>query len=163
MLHWSKSRKILADAALSRSLSMPSSSLKGAVRMQLPVRSFSIKSGPIRRPGAAFPPLYTTRKDHNECNDENVGPPTRPVCGVTVAANSRLSYMLNIILTEVWKRNNDTVCMSTEDMKAEIDRVNATLSNKKIIIGSADVKALYPSLDIPFLSIVFVSAVFPQY
>ena len=56
--------------------------------------------------------------------------------------------MLNIILTEVWKRNNDTVCMSTEDMKAEIDRVNATLSNKKIIIGSADVKALYPSLDI---------------
>ena len=96
------------------------------------------------------PPLYTTRKDHKECNDENVGPPTRPVCGVTVAANSRLSYMLNIILTEVWKRNNDTVCMSTEDMKAEIDRVNATLSNKKIIIGSADVKALYPSLDIPF-------------
>ena len=40
--------------------------------------------------------------------------------------------------------------MSTEDMKAEIDRVNTTLSNKKVIIGSADVKALYPSLDIPF-------------
>ena len=96
------------------------------------------------------PPLYTTRKDHKEYNDEVVGPPTRPVCGVTAAANSRLSYMLNIILTEVWKRNNDTVCMSTEDMKAEIDRVNMTLTNKRVIVGSADVKALYPSLDILF-------------
>ena len=27
------------------------------------------------------PPLYTTRKDHKEYNDEVVGPPTRPVCG----------------------------------------------------------------------------------
>jgi len=39
------------------------------------------------------PPLSTTRKDHQKCNDENVGPPTRPLCGVTVAANSRLLYI----------------------------------------------------------------------
>ena len=95
-------------------------------------------------------PLYTTRKDHKECQDEFVGPPTRPVCGVTTAANSRLSYMLNLILTEVWKRNKDTVCISTEDLKAEIDRVNTEITDKRVIVGSTDVKALYPSLDIPF-------------
>ena len=35
-------------------------------------------------------------------------------------------------------------------MIAEIDRVNSTMPHGDMIIGSADVKALYPSLDINF-------------
>ena len=58
--------------------------------------------------------------------------------------------MPNLILTDVWKRNSNTVCISTEDLKAEIDRVNKENMHKRVIVGSTDVKTLYPSLDIPF-------------
>ena len=46
----------------------------------------------------------------------------------------------------------DTACDSTEDMLAAISESNIKVENtrKDISIGSADVKALYPSLDIPF-------------
>ena len=96
------------------------------------------------------PPLYTCRKDHKEVEDQVIGPPTRPICGVTGSATDRLSYILSSILSEVWKRDTSTVCMSTEELKAEIDKVNMSIGSKEIIIGSMDVKALYPSLDIPF-------------
>ena len=96
------------------------------------------------------PPLYTTRKDHKNYDDEIVGPPTRPICGATSAANGRLSHMLNVVVSEVWKRDTNTICMSTEEMKSEIDNINTSIKNKRVIIGSTDVKALYPSLDIPF-------------
>ena len=44
----------------------------------------------------------------------------------------------------------DTVCLSTEEMVAEIDRVNTRHHESGLVIGSTDVKALYPSLDIDF-------------
>ena len=96
------------------------------------------------------PPLYTTRKDHKQSENNIIGPPTRPICGATTSANSRLSYMLNLIISEVWKRDMDTICMSTEELKSEIDRVNLRTINRKVIVGSTDIVALYPSLDIPF-------------
>ena len=40
--------------------------------------------------------------------------------------------------------------MNTEEMMAEIARVNAEGLSDKVIVGSTDVKALYPSLDIEF-------------
>ena len=59
--------------------------------------------------------------------------------------------MMSIILTEVWKsRENSTICMSTEDMIAEINRTNDNQKDDNLIIGSTDVVALYPSLDIDF-------------
>ena len=57
---------------------------------------------------------------------------------------------MNLILSEVWMHDKDTVCLSTEEMVAEFDRVNSTKPTGEIVIGSADVKALYPSLDIDF-------------
>ena len=96
------------------------------------------------------PPLYTCRKDHKETEDEVVGPPTRPICGVVDSATDRLSYVLSTVLNEIWKRNTETVCMSTEELKAEIENVNRNISGRDIVVGSMDVKALYPSLDIPF-------------
>ena len=57
---------------------------------------------------------------------------------------------MNVILSEVWMQDKDTICLSTEEMVAEFDRVNHTKPTGEVIIGSADVKALYPSLDIEF-------------
>ena len=53
-----------------------------------------------------------------------------------------------MILDPVWK-DDKNICVSTEEMLAEISRTNEqTLTD--VIIGSADVRALYPSLDIEF-------------
>ena len=97
------------------------------------------------------PPLYGLRKDHKVHADPVAGPPARPVCGANASANYRLSHLLSIILSEVWQRDQTgCVCMNTEEMMAEIARVNAEGLSDKVIVGSTDVKALYPSLDIEF-------------
>ena len=96
-------------------------------------------------------PLYTLRKDHKEYSDEYKGPPVRPVCGAVVGYNCKLSHLVSVVLTEVWKsRENSAICTSTEDMIAEMNRVNQDQGNDNLIIGSTDVIALYPSLDIEF-------------
>merc|ERR1712240_688796 len=44
-------------------------------------------------------------------------------------------------------------CDSTEDIMSEIEELNENVKveeNEKLIVGSLDVKALYPSLDISF-------------
>ena len=56
---------------------------------------------------------------------------------------------MSMILTEVWK-GEESVCLNTEEMLADFKRVNDSHITEDIMIGSADVKALYPSLDIPF-------------
>ena len=60
--------------------------------------------------------------------------------------------MVSKILNEVWKEEG-SVCISTEDMMAGIKKANDELTNNvdnEVIVGSADVKALYPSLDVDF-------------
>ena len=99
----------------------------------------------------AVPPLYGLRKDHKMHQDPIAGPPTRPVCGANTSVNYRMSYLMSLVLSEIWQRDRTgCVCMNTEEMMAEIARVNADGLDDKIIIGSTDVKALYPSLDIEF-------------
>ena len=96
-------------------------------------------------------PLYALRKDHKDCSDEYRGPPVRPVCGAVVGYNCKLSHVMSVILAEVWKsRENSAICMSTEDMIAEMNRTNKNQEDDGWIIGSTDVVALYPSLDIDF-------------
>ena len=56
-----------------------------------------------------------------------------------------------MLRAEVWQRDTSgSVCMNTEEMMAEIARVNNEGVPDDIVIGSTDVKALYPSLDIEF-------------
>ena len=100
------------------------------------------------------PPLYALRKDHKQHEDTETGPPTRPVCGATAAHNGKLSHLLSMMLKEVKKLDADS-CESTEDILAEIQDLNETSSmtlgpEEKLIVGSLDVKALYPSLDVGF-------------
>ena len=100
-------------------------------------------------------PLYVLRKDHKTNFDPVKGPPGRPVCGATGGLNEKFSYLLSMILDKVWQDTKHTsVCMSTEEMLASVDQLNADLLERgvrqRVVIGSADVKALYPSLDIDF-------------
>ena len=40
-------------------------------------------------------PLYTLRKDHKQYSDNVSAPPARPVCGVLVGYNCKLSHMID--------------------------------------------------------------------
>ena len=42
------------------------------------------------------------------------------------------------------------MCASTEEMIAEMKKVNSVQSDNDLVVGSADMKALYPNLDIEF-------------
>ena len=95
-------------------------------------------------------PLSILRKDHKPADDEEIGPPGRPVCGGDVSYNKRLSHLISTILADVYKEE-ETVCASTEELLAEVEKLNRDGElNDMDIIGSMDVEALYPSLDIDF-------------
>ena len=104
-------------------------------------------------------PLYTLRKDHKASEDEERGPPVRPVCGAKAAYNSKLSYLISSLLKHLWK-DHEHACENTEDMLAAIRDLNQQHIEGDIIIGSLDVKALYPSLDIEFTAEVVSKAFF---
>ena len=75
---------------------------------------------------SAIPPLYGLQKDHKVHPDTRVGPPTRPVCGASSSINYKLSHLLSMLLAELWQRDTSgSVCMNTEEMMAEIARVNS--------------------------------------
>ena len=48
----------------------------------------------------------------------------------------------------MWKE--ESVCLNTEEMLAEFKQLNDSQVTEDIVVGSVDVKALYPSLDIAF-------------
>ena len=94
-------------------------------------------------------PLCVLRKDHKRHVDEIVGPPGRPVCGGDISYNKRLSHLMSILLSDVYT-GEKTVCASTEELLAEVERLNGDGLDDDDVIGSMDVEALYPSLDIDF-------------
>ena len=94
-------------------------------------------------------PLSILRKDHKQYDSEEIGPPGRPVCGGDVSYNKRLSHLISLILTEVYVHEK-TVCSSTEELLAEMDKLNENGIDASFIVGSMDVEALYPSLDVEF-------------
>ena len=96
-----------------------------------------------------YAPLYTLRKDHKKYDNENDGPPVRPVCGADSTYNYKLSHLITKVLERVIYEEN-TTCESTEEILAEFNSLNTQGVCEGFVLGSADVKALYPSLDIPF-------------
>ena len=94
-------------------------------------------------------PLSIVRKDHKTCDNNITGPPGRPICGGNVSYNKRLSNLMSTILTDVYI-GEETVCLSREELLVEVERVNREGLDDRDIVGSADVEALYPSLDIEF-------------
>ena len=95
-------------------------------------------------------PLSILRKDHKTYDDETIGPPGRPVCGGDVSYNKRLSHLISVLLTDVYV-GEETVCSSTEELLAEVEKLNREGIDAEDIIGSMDVEGLYPSLDIDFV------------
>ena len=96
-------------------------------------------------------PFYALRKDHKTvpAGREAEGPKTRGVCGAKDCLTMRVSHVLSLILKELIP-HNDTHCDSTEDLLAEVERINNSNNvNSRWKIGSLDIEALYPSLDIP--------------
>jgi len=100
--------------------------------------------------GSRVPPFYGTRKDHKDVPEDmaEIGPKVRPVCGAEDCATKRASYILCQIGSELIG-DNPTHCNSTTDLLEEIERVNQSGKvTRKVVIGSLDVEALYPSLNI---------------
>ena len=96
------------------------------------------------------PTLYTFRKDHKRYEDPEKGPPVRPLCDVSDSYGHKLLYFISRILKEISDEAPMT-CDSTEDMVAAIkEGNNSGRMGAKTVIGSLDVKALYPSLDLDF-------------
>ena len=66
-----------------------------------------------------------------------------------MASNFRLSHFISTILQPVIQQQKYT-CSSTEDMLSRVKKINEEVDLKNCVIGSMDVKALYPSIDIDF-------------
>ena len=94
---------------------------------------------------------YGFRKDHKPgFDEERLGHPMRPMCDVSDAYNHRLSYLICKVITHLTD-NIPTQCNSTEELMASINEMNDSQASKEdSVIGSLDVKSLYPSLDIKF-------------
>ena len=72
----------------------------------------------------------------------------RPLCDVSDSYSHKFLYSISNILKEVTD-NEPTVCDSTEDMMAAMREANESGRIRKgTVLGSLDVKALYPSLDL---------------
>ena len=99
------------------------------------------------------PSLYGLRKDHKP-TDPGKPPPLRPVCGCNVGPGTRLGELLCLVLERV----ADTVTgkaeiASTEELCQKVNSLNkdmeeVDMSGKQLIVGSLDVKGLYPSLKV---------------
>ena len=69
------------------------------------------------------------------------------MCGAKDCHTKRLAHLLGEILKPLtWDEPTD--CDSTEDLLAEFERVNNGEVHENWVVGSLDVEALYPSLDI---------------
>ena len=107
-----------------------------------------IKSN-LRSRNSEYAVLSSLRKDHKNSEDQTSGPPGRPLCAGNGGYNHRFSHLLCMILQDVTE-DELTECENTEDLKAKFEEVNEKGISSSTIIGSMDVKALYPSLDIAY-------------
>ena len=111
--------------------------------------------------GNVIPPMYCLRKDHKpiEPGQEDEGPKTRPVCGANDCQTRRLSYILCLILKELIPDQESEINASDELLRS-IEIVNEGNVEPDWIVGSLDVAALYPSLDIPICAKVISDKLF---
>ena len=118
------------------------SDTNGTDRIKMSMRSHN------NSPGS----MYFFRKDHKpaiESDGTNIGHPMRPLCDVSDAFSHKLSHLICLLLKEV-SDDSTTICSSSEDLIASVENLNTSnVLNDESVIGSMDVKSMYPSLDIP--------------
>ena len=71
------------------------------------------------------------------------------MCGAVIASNFRLSHFISTILQPIIQQQKYP-CNSTEDLLGKVKKINEDINLENCIIGSMDVKALYPSIEIDF-------------
>ena len=62
-----------------------------------------------------------------------------------------MANLINEYLARIWKNEREN-CASTEDLLSDFDKLNEKGLKGDYFIGSADVVALYPSLDIELVA-----------
>ena len=93
------------------------------------------------------PCLRLCTKDHKPIQPNQAQLPCRPICGASESPNGQASHLVSMILNEVARiYNEDSECVSTEDMVAAMERLNTRNDTPELFIGSMDVRSLYPSL-----------------
>ena len=102
--------------------------------------------------GINFAELYSLRKDHKPIpeGEEALGPKSRPVCGCKDCGTKRVAYLLCQILRPLVPQS-ETQCDSTASLRSALDELNDDEDlqiDDEWVIGSLDIEALYPSLDI---------------
>merc|ERR1712121_459149 len=83
----------------------------------------------LKNNNAHVPVMKGVDKDHKIGFNEGVGPPLRPIVGADEAPNAQISTIMTEILQalalELDKVEN-TMCLSTEEMLYEINKLNNT-------------------------------------
>ena len=94
--------------------------------------------------------MYIYTREQQQLNGEvlilNEGPPVRPVCDVSDGVSHKFSYLISNLVDELC--SGETVCNSTEEMLASIEECNARGVEEEDVLGSADVKSLYPKIPV---------------
>ena len=105
-----------------------------------------------------LPPLSLYGKDHKPNLDIEKGPVRRPVVGASEGPNARVSDLAAEVLNRAADAEDSKFeCPSTEALQAKIEELNKRLikeafeegpevENMKVVAGSLDFKAWYPSL-----------------
>ena len=108
----------------------------------------------------AIPPLATMPKDHKE-TDSPV-PKTRPVCLCSSSMNGRSSDILSDVLNPIGReRGRHIESESTEESLNYVKVANEKIKEMRkagiemeMVIGSMDVEALYPSIEIEKTAVI---------
>ena len=104
-----------------------------------------------------LPPLSLYGKDHKPVVDAEKGPVRRPVVGASEGPNARVSNLAADVLNKAADaEKSEFECPSTEALQAKVEELNRRLTKEafengyeneeKIVAGSLDFKAWYPSL-----------------
>ena len=92
------------------------------------------------------PCLKLSHKDHKPIIPGQPAP-SRPICSATISPNGQASHLISMVLNQLADVFDEgSECKSKEEMIAEMDKVNRRNDIEQMIVGSTDVKALYPSL-----------------
>ena len=92
------------------------------------------------------PSLKLSHKDHKPIKPSQPAP-SRPICSATISPNGQTSHLVSMVLNQLADIYDEgSECRSKEEMIAEMDNVNRRDDIEQMIVGSTDVKALYPSL-----------------
>ena len=99
-----------------------------------------------------LPQMLLRQKDHKPLQADGL-PKTRAMCSASNTINQRVSDLLSDFLYALFQSEENMECKSTENFIYKICRLNESIREEKIkaprlMIGSLDVEALYPSTDV---------------